>query len=234
MFSLQEVICFAFKYKAMKVQLAGTYPPLESSGFSFKDGKMYLDGVEWKYHSNNIARARRSLEQLSKSLNAPANHFQSLKDETGRWMVIKLHLCIQHILTRIITKRLPGFIQLKTWHFKEISELACHIMSKSKNPYGDNEIAGFLQDLNQLRNRFVHEPSYQEFKDIMKNKGDRDKARIIFKKYEIESQYNGGEAQKIKQAWLCRSAFMIAVLLSFKDKHATIAHIGDIIDEMTE
>ncbi len=125
--------------------------------------------------------ALETLKKLEKKLNFRKNYLNRIYKYPDGIMIYELHKIIQFLLVELIIKNLGKeneFEAIERWQFQQIFELACFILGKRASP-------DFLQDLNELRNKFMHYPKYQNFKDILLNKKHKSIAcKISNKKYE--------------------------------------------------
>ena len=102
----------------------------------------FLERTEDEKEESN--KALQKLKELEVKLNYPEGYFSTIFQESGRWMILKLHLIIQHLLVEYINKRFKedlgksiDFKAISTWHFKEIFELAVYLLGEKKGQLFD-------------------------------------------------------------------------------------------------
>ncbi len=159
--------------------------------------------------------ALETLRKLEKKLNFRKNYLSKIYKYTDGIMIYELHRIIQFLLVELIKKNLNKereFGAIERWQFQQIFELAYFILGEKLSP-------DFLQDLNELRNKFMHYPKYQNFKDILLGKKHKSIAYTISdKKYEymwpieISKKATHG-AKELKKLWFQSSIFTISWLI---------------------
>jgi|GEM_PF-2074590 len=150
--------------------------------------------------------ALETIVMLEKKLHFSKNYFNKIYKYPDGIMIYEIHRIIQFLLVELIKKNLNKeneFRAIERWQFQQILELACFIL-------GDKVPQDFLQDLNELRNKFMHYPTYQNFKDILLSKKHRPFARkILDKKYEY--MLSTKSSKKNHQYWKRRKKIMVSI-----------------------
>lgn len=166
--------------------------------------------------------ALKTLNRLEKKLNFRKNSLGKIYKHSDGIMIYELHRIIQFLLVELIKKKLNNkneFEAIERWQFLQIYELACFILGKRLN-------ANFLQDLNELRNKFMHYPMYQNLKDILSSKHKHFARKILNKKYKYMwptevSKKTSGTAKELKEMWfqacICTISWLLG-LLELDDK----------------
>ena len=202
---------------------------MKEKGFRMKkNGEIYYDGILWDPHADT--KSKKAMEILAVALNCNRDYFESIRKETGRWMIIKIHLILQHLLMDVVIKEIgPEFNSIHEWNFKEICDLASHLLFR-KNKILNFQRKKFLLDLNTLRNAFIHYPKHHEFKDLNK-KGIGAAKKIFTENLEKEMYYDNKDYySKLKFAWLNHSTLTIGLILSDLNDLQNFGEIMEIAD----
>lgn len=159
--------------------------------------------------------ALETLKRLEKKLNFRKNYLSKIYKYSDGIMIYELHRIIQFLLVELIKKNLNKeneFGAIERWQFQQIFELACFILR-------DRLPQDFLQDLNELRNKFMHYPKYQNLKDILLSKKHKSiVCKISDKKYEYMwpidvSKKATYTAKELKKLWFQASIYTISWLI---------------------